>query len=83
MFEFIEDSDDEIYHYNLEDYFNVIRDVPIECPECGGGMVLVEREETTLGNMLKLKNRFFHVCKDKTCRFIQNVDDFKKELLSN
>jgi len=80
MWEFEEDKNKEPCDYNLEDYFTLLHDVPIVCPNGCGSLTLAEREETSLGNILKLKNHSFHLC--RKCNYSQSVDDFKRDLFT-
>ena len=50
--------------------------IPIPCPKCGGKMNVLGYDAT----LKFLKQRSWHVCKE--CDFQQNIDEFKKSLLT-
>lgn len=50
--------------------------IPIPCPKCDGKMNVIGYDAT----LKFLKQRSWHVCKE--CGFQQNIDDFKKSLLT-
>lgn len=84
MIDFYEDRDEDYEEpvYDINDYYNVIHVVPIQCSKCQGGMVVATRHESSFEKMINLKNRFFHVCTNTGCRNVQSVDDFKKGLFT-